>query len=229
MVKNKIKIILFFLIIYSNLLNCKNTANSTKFSLAESSYFEANQWDFIDNLVIKYPDGVQTDYGYIPLIASIFTGIFGGMFVLIDNNKKNAPLAAIGVAILCGYIARIITKKIIGGQTYDKKIFKVLKWFIFNYNPDLSVNSQNNVKKFIPNELQKTFDNMYLEYIVHGDKYLMAVGIRIIYEIRKKIMYEIKVEEYKKPNVINIHNSSYLKSPSLNCNYPTYNYSRYRY
>ncbi len=219
--KKFVKIILFFFITYSNLLNCKNVTKNAEISLAESSYFEENKWDFIDNLVIRYPNQVQFDYGYISLFISFFIGAFSGKIVFDAGNHKNL-FAAIIVAILSGYITKKITQKLITNNSYNNKIFKVLKWFMSNYNPDLNVNSKKNFKKFIPQELQNTFDNMYLEYIRFGDKYLKDIGIEIIYEIRKKIMYEIKVEEYRKPNVVNINSSSHSKASQLAYNYNIY-------
>ncbi|MCG2756563.1 hypothetical protein L6269_03700, partial [Candidatus Dependentiae bacterium] len=139
------------------------------------------------------------------LFGNFFGAMFGALFALMTWE---------------------LSTEVINRLTIDDRLFGVLKWFMNNYNPDLNIKSDKNLKKCLPEGLYSTFDNMYLEYLKNGDKYLRNRALEIVRNLRSKIMYEIKKEEYKKPKVVNVYNSSY-SHPIYT--YPTYRYSRYGY
>ena len=101
-------------------------------------------------------------------------------------------------------LAYTITKDLLYNKALKDRILKSLIIFLKNYYPNfdsitLNVSSdlKVNFKKFVSEELHDTFDSIYFEYNEHGEASLKS-SFSIVYDIRSKILNDIKKEKYRK-------------------------------
>lgn len=205
-----------------------NSINS--YSNSEKTYFKTHQWDFMEKISIEYPNDQSSIYNCIPKITA-FSLFFSLLFTDLNDETFSGFLF---ISLLTFAIYKLSDKfinKYFKNLIEKDKIFKVLKWFFKNYNPDINLNPNNNLKQFVPKELFDTFDNIFFEYKKLGNKFLRKNAINIIYEIQNRIKYDIKKEKYKNPNIINIYETNNYNNPYGNYHYtyPNYNYRKDTY
>ena len=218
-------IILFTLFFNLTYLNANqnnlliNQISTNEFSLTysdiEKEYFKKHPWDFMDSIFIEKFTNLKTIYDKIPAIASAvpYLGVLLGFAYFVNGygqiHKDHIASLILGeiLAIPTSIIIYKLTKYLFSSKRTLNQLNRILIWFMENYNPNLNINSKNNIKNFVPQELQEIFDNMYREYLRQGTSYLQSAGvISTIRRIIEKIMYEIKIEKYRMPSVIEANN-----------------------
>ncbi|MBU4269448.1 hypothetical protein KJ644_04210 [Candidatus Dependentiae bacterium] len=187
----------------------------------EKDYFKANPWDFMDTVFVDNLENATTLYEKLPfIIASLpYLATLIAFIYEVNNSgtvsdKAMAILIAGGIgSIITSFFLHKTTKYFISGKEFEHKLNKILNWFMKNYNPNLDLNSNNNIKHFVPKELHSIFDSMFREHLAQGNNFLKSEAtISIVCKIIERIVYEIKAEKYRTPTKIKITNSNYLSS-----------------
>lgn len=107
-----------------------------------------------------------------------------------------------------GLPASLLFKKITSSKRLLERFTKILEDFFENYSDEKEASSEKtNYRDFVPEEYLNIFDLIYKEYKTDKTKAL-TLFISVVYKIREKIFYDIKLEKYREPIVIN--NSSYV-------------------
>ncbi len=200
-------------IILSVLLSCFVFTNSYNFMpKSKQTYYEKNNWDFVENYFIGDINNTKSNYDLIP--KAIFAAPYVWMlsFLSYDYLKNGRfheeilPAFSVlsFVLIIPMFLIYIKADELVYNKSLEDKILKSLKMFLKNYDPDLNSSLKVNFKKFMPKEFHEVFDDMYCEYKKYGDKSLKDV-LAIVYSIRSNVMYDVKSNKYKKPDVIIVH------------------------
>ena len=180
--------------ILSVLLSCFIFTSSYNFMpKSKQIYYEKNNWDFVENYFIGDVNNTKSNYDLIPKAIFAAPYVAGSYFFLKESLDKGSwywellgGFAIVGVVIWpIMYLFYIKSDDLVYNKSLKDKIFKALKIFLNNYDPDLNSSLKVNFKKFMPKEFHEVFDDMYCEYKKNGDTSLKDV-LSIVYNIRSK-------------------------------------------
>ena len=147
----------------------------------------------MDNYFIGDVNNTKSNYDLIPKAIFAAPYVAGLYFFLKESLDKGSwywellgGFAIVGVVIWpIMYLFYIKSDDLVYNKSLKDKIFKALKIFLNNYDPDLNSSLKVNFKKFMPKEFHEVFDDMYCEYKKNGDTSLKDV-LSIVYNIRSK-------------------------------------------
>ncbi len=202
------KILFSFLFLITFISSSFATHDTTTISKAQQTYYEeGREWEYLEQILISKIDEI------VSKTNTSVTRVAMGTFILLEillnysifnsnNREKPIDLFFIETSFLLISGGTALLAKFIGNSIYNNKIqteriTSTLKMFFKQYNPEIKPeNNKINYKKFIPQELHKTFDSLYQNYIQYGESYLEKNSSDIISSIQDKIVYEIKNEKY---------------------------------
>ncbi len=205
MVNKRLLHVLFLAISISNCFAIKDPTQITK---EEQTYYEKEEWDYLETILIKKAHEVnsrtKTIINYIskgtlvlPTILYAYVcreNIHDLPWLLLSIFGEIAP-AFIG--IINSYIVKTIGKKFFKKRIKREKFVNLIELFLQKYNPEIDNESDEiNYKKIIPQELHQIFDELHEKYCLYGKKYLKENNLYFIEAIKSKIIHKIKKEKY---------------------------------
>lgn len=218
--KKIILISLLCLTIFSNGFAKKRPLKLT-LTPAQATYYEDHKWDFLEQIFINEISRFTSNCNRYQKISFV-TPFLITAFLVVKFEKElrvakgfhkeefclNMCLAELATSFV-SLFSWLLTKHLLSHRKQRDQLITALECFLQNYNPDLEKNLDINYKKLIPEEYHKTFDLIKKKYLESksGRKYLQQHTLDIIYQIRNHIMYDVKKEQYRRPDVVYIHTS----------------------
>ena len=186
-IKKLKKFFLIFILFFSFMNNV--------FSLErfEQEYYKSNPWEFIEKKIVEE---FEEEYGSFTnglKGAGIFVASGVGAFILSSALLKHSdpdlrvilpPL----VSIITSFAGAVFFYKWLESQITGKILEDILQ----EYNSD-------DGKKYLPEELHSTFEELNKEYKKYGKIYLEKKCVELMKKIQEKIKYKINPKKYKKP------------------------------
>ena len=200
---------LFYLLFLAISISSTSFASKdpTKISRAEQTYYENNrEWDYLEKILIKDLNKVSSKTNTV--INYVATGAFIVPTTFIIYKLQTAQLNNDGF-ILASAVSTILTglfagltkglwNEILHKKIHKEKLTNVLEMFLQKYNTATTDTNNNiNYQNIIPEELHKTFNDLYKGYKSLGKEFLEKNGLEILYSIIDKITYEIKETKYQ--------------------------------
>ncbi|MBU4269926.1 hypothetical protein KJ644_01105 [Candidatus Dependentiae bacterium] len=161
-----------------------NSYQKLEFTQAQQAYYIDHNKEFLKTIFRDYPKAVFSKYDKFPTTAAALPYL-GLLYLFIKNkwyreyestySRDKAIFVTVVVLIITAIPTTIfywLTEYFTNNISQKDKIYKTIKWFLDNYNPDLNANIDLNLKKFVPKDLHKIFDTMHEEYLKHENKYI---------------------------------------------------------